>query len=132
MVGKGIKALLLLGFLGASIIGFMVKLPSSFRQIDKELHSVFYFLAAAFLNILFAKRSIIKHALIFGLLYLFGIGIEYAQEYSNTLLRQRIHGRFDPEDLAANLKGIVAFSVLWIIYLGVMLIVPKPAAKSAK
>ena len=31
-----------------AFIGFMVKLPSAFRHMDKELHATFYFLAAAF------------------------------------------------------------------------------------
>ena len=99
-----------------SVIGFMVKLPAVFRRHDQELHAVFYFLAAGFFNVLFAKRNILRHALIFILLYFFGVAIEYAQEYSNQYFRVKIHGRYDPEDVAYNLKGLLAFSALWIVY----------------
>lgn len=94
----------------------MIKLPSVFRHFDKELHSLFYFLAAAFLNILFTNKKITIHLLIFGILYLFGMAIEYAQEYSNKFFHKRIHGRYDIEDIQSNLKGLIAFSLLWIIY----------------
>lgn len=113
-----------------AVIGFMVKLPSHFRHIDKELHAVFYFLAAALLNVLFARAKLIRHVAIFIALYLFGMGIEYAQGYSNQFFRSRIHGRFDPEDLSWNLKGLLAFSVLWIVYACVMLMFKKPALKN--
>lgn len=99
-----------------AIIGFMVKLPSVFRHYDKELHTLFYFLAAGFLNVLFADNKLTRHILIFAVLCLFSISIEYAQEYSNKLLHKTIHGRYDPEDVKANLTGLVAFSVLWMIY----------------
>ena len=108
-----------------AIIGFMVKLPSTFRNMDKELHATFYFLAAAFLNILLAQKKFVRHALIFGALYLFGIAIEYAQAYSNSLFRKRIHGRFDPEDVQSNLKGLLLFSVLWIIAIVILSIYNK-------
>ena len=97
------------------VVGFMIKLPSAFRGMDKELHFIFYFFAAALLNILFAKRDIIRHVLIFIFLYVFGIAIEYAQEYSNKFFHKRIHGRYDIEDVHANVKGLIAFSILWII-----------------
>jgi hypothetical protein len=109
------KILLVLVAFAVAIYGFMLKLPSGFRRHDKELHSAFYFLAAAFLNILFAKRNIIIHAILFAGLYAFGVAIEYAQEYSNKLLHKRIHGRFDIEDVYANVRGLVLFSVLWIV-----------------
>lgn len=86
-----------------------------FRGMDKEMHAAFYFLAAAFLNILFAKRNLIIHAIIFVILYLFGYAIELAQEYSNKFFRKRIHGRFDPEDVASNLQGLIYFSAVWIV-----------------
>lgn len=111
------KILLVLFFLIASIIGFMLKLPSVFRHFDKELHSAFYFLAAGFLNILFANGKPFRHILIFVILYLFGVTIEFAQEYSNSLFHSRIHGRYDPEDVKYNLKGLIAFSVIWICYI---------------
>jgi hypothetical protein len=53
---NGQKVLFVSAFFVASIIGFMVKLPSAFRHIDRELHAVFYFLAAALLNVLFAAQ----------------------------------------------------------------------------
>lgn len=120
-----IKAILVITCFGVSVAGFLIKLPATFRHIDKEMHSLFYFLAAAFLNILFAKRNIIRHAVIFAGLYLFGMAIEYAQEYSNTFLHKRIHGRYDPEDIRYNLKGLIAFSVLWLIAVSVMLLYNK-------
>lgn len=110
------KIFLVLFCLLLSIIGFLVKLPSAFRHIDKELHTAFYFLAAAFLNILFTNNRISIHVFIFLLLFLFGISIEFAQDYSNKLFHTRIHGRFDWEDVQANVKGLLAFSILWIIY----------------
>lgn len=101
----------------ATVAGFLIKLPPVFRHNDKLMHSIFYFLAAAFLNILFAKRNIFIHALLFICLYAFGVAIEYVQQYSNTFLHQKIHGNADPEDIHANLLGLVVFSVLWITYL---------------
>lgn len=119
---KGTKLFLLILFLVASIIGFMLKLPSSFRNYDKELHFAFYFLAAAFLNILFGGKKLIWHVLIFAALFLFGICIEHAQEYSNTFFHKKIHGRYDPQDVASNFKGLLAFSAVWIICVGFMFI----------
>lgn len=120
-----IRAVLVITCFGVSVAGFLIKLPAAFRHVDKEMHSLFYFFAAAFLNILFAKRNIIRHAVIFAGLYLFGMAIEYAQEYSNTFLHKRIHGRYDPEDIQYNLKGLIAFSVLWLICVSVMLLYNK-------
>ena len=99
----------------AAVIGFLMKLPSAFRHIDKELHFAFYFLAAAFLNILFNIRNFVRHILVSGFLYLFGIGIEFAQENYNKVFHVHFHGRFDPEDVKANLTGLIAFSILWAI-----------------
>jgi hypothetical protein len=110
------KILLTMAAFVIAIVVFMVRLPSVFSHSDKIMHSIFYFLAAAFLNILFAKRNLIVHAFIFGFLYVFGIGIEYAQQYSNTFLHKKIHGNADPEDVHANLQGLIAFSVLWLCY----------------
>ncbi|HLP39431.1 hypothetical protein [Lacibacter sp.] len=111
---------------GIAIIGFMLKLPSMFRGMDKEMHAAFYFLAAAFLNILFAKRNFIIHAFIFGFLYMFGYAIELAQEYSNKYFHKRIHGRFDPEDVASNLQGLIYFSAIWIVYAAIGFLIRKP------
>jgi hypothetical protein len=99
----------------ASVIGFLVKLPSAFHHIDKQLHFSFYFLAAAFLNILFSIRNVIKHILVSALLYGFGICIEFAQEQYNKVFHVHFHGRFDPEDVKANLHGLIAFSIVWAI-----------------
>lgn len=126
-LNKKNSLLLVALFLVFSIIGFMVKLPSAFRHYDKELHSLFYFLAAAFLNILFAKKRFTIHILIFAFLFLLGMCIEYAQEYSNQFFRKRIHGRYDKEDVLSNLKGLIAFSVVWVIYAGVTFFIKKPA-----
>ncbi|GAA4333422.1 hypothetical protein [Flaviaesturariibacter amylovorans] len=101
---------------GIAIIGFMVKLPGAFRHMDKELHAAFYFVAAAFLNVLFARRKLLRHVAIFAVLFAFGMAIEKAQAWSNRFFHTRIHGRFDPEDVQSNLKGLVAFSVLWLLW----------------
>jgi hypothetical protein len=116
-LNKWTKILLVLFCFTIAVYGFMIKLPSAFRHFDKELHTLFYFLAAAFLNLLFAKKKIAIHLLIFVLLCLFGIGIEYAQEYSNKLFHVKIHGRYDVDDIKANLKGLIAFSIIWIMYI---------------
>ncbi len=108
-----------------AITGFMVKLPAAFRHHDKELHALFYFLAAAFLNILFAQRKLLPHLIIFALLYLFGVAIEYAQEYSNQYFHMRIHGRYDKEDVLWNTKGLIAFSAVWILYAAAVLLFKK-------
>lgn len=92
-----------------AIIGFMIKLPSVLRNYDKELHSMFYFGAALFLNVLFIKR----HLFIFIFLFLFGVAIEFSQQYSNKFFTKRIHGRFDIEDVYSNVKGLLLFSTIW-------------------
>jgi hypothetical protein len=107
-----LKAFLVIAWLAVSVLGFMVKLPRSFRHYDKELHATFYFLAAAFLNILFTNGKFTRHILIFALLYLFSVSIELAQEF----FRIRIHGRYDPEDVKYNLRGLIAYSLLWVSY----------------
>jgi len=114
------KALIVFICFVFAVLGFMVKLPPVFRHMDKQLHATFYFIAAAFLNVLFAGTKIWKHVTIFIVLYLFGIAIEYAQEFSNKFYHKRIHGRFDPEDIQWNLKGLIAFSLLWILCITVM------------
>ena len=122
---NGIKILLTVLFIGASVVGFMVKLPSAFRHSDKGMHTLYYFLAAAFLNFLFAGKNIIRHGVIFIALYVFGVAIEYAQEYSNTFFRKKIHGRYDVEDIDANLKGLIYFSAVWVAIVGLWFIVNK-------
>ena len=123
------KIFILCVFFAVSIVGFMMKLPSVLRHFDKDLHTLFYFFAAAFLNLIFTNKKITIHLLIFGVLYLFGVCIEYAQEYSNKLFHKRIHGRYDIEDIQSNLKGLVAFSILWIIYVGLWFIYKKVKLK---
>jgi hypothetical protein len=103
------KIIISIVFLALVTVGFMIKLPTIFRHFDKELHSSFYFFAAAFLNVLYKKR----HLIIVVFLLIFGICIEFAQEYSNKFFHKRIHGRFDLQDIKANVKGIIAFSVIW-------------------
>lgn len=112
-----------------AIVGFMIKLPSGFRHIDKELHASFYFLAAALLNVLFAGTKLVRHVMIFAALYLFGMMIEYAQSYSNRFFRNRIHGRFDPEDIQWNLKGLIAFSLIWILCVFILFVYRKATMK---
>ncbi|MDQ3278578.1 MAG: hypothetical protein M3Q06_09640 [Bacteroidota bacterium] len=124
------RILLALVCFAVAVIGFMLKLPSSFRHIDKELHATFYFLAAAFLNVLFARKSLVRHLIIFFSLYVFGMAIEYGQAYSNKFFRNRIHGRFDPEDVQWNLKGLLAFSLLWLLYAGIVLLSRKASLKN--
>jgi hypothetical protein len=120
-LSNGTKIILVIAFFIISVIGFLMKLPSAFRHIDKELHFSFYFLAAAFLNILFNVRNLLKHLFVSVVLFLFGIGIEFAQENYNKVFHVRIHGRFDPEDVKANLRGLIAFSILWAIWMLVRL-----------
>lgn len=126
------KICLFLVFLAASAYGFMITLPAAFRSIDRELHAVFYFLAAAFLTILFTQKKLIGHIVIIGGLFLFGYAIEHAQEYSNKYFHKRIHGRFDPVDIQYNVKGLIAFSIVWIIYVTVALVSKKAPIKEEK
>ena len=123
------KFLLAFAMFAIAIVGFMVKLPSVFSHNDKEMHSLFYFLAAAFLNILFAKRNLLIHLVILGVLYAFGVAIEYAQQYSNTFFHKRIHGNADPEDIHANLQGLLVFSALWLFYVVVVFVYKKISVK---
>jgi hypothetical protein len=109
------KILLTLVCFGIALIGFIIKLPAAFRGHDKELHTAFYFCAAAFLNILFAKRNLIIHGIILGALYVFGMFIEHAQVYSKKKWHIP-HGRYDPEDVQGNLKGLLLFSAVWLLY----------------
>ena len=116
------KVTLAIAFFGIATIGFMMKLPSVFQNYDKMLHALFYFLAAAFLNILFVKRNLIKHIAVFIFLALFGVAIEFAQEYSNKFFLNRIHGRHDIEDIKYNFYGLILFSIVWIGYTVIVLV----------
>ncbi len=119
--GMRAKIIIVLLCSAGAFIGFMWKLPPEFTMsVDKELHAVFYFSAAAFLNILFKVKHVLAHILIFGILYVAGLFIEYVQAYSNQFFHKRIHGRFDPEDVQNNLKGLIIFSVIWIIAMAML------------
>jgi hypothetical protein len=124
------RTLVVFAFFAVGVTGFLIKLPSAFRSIDKELHATFYFLAAAFLNILLSKAKLIRHGIIFITLFLFGMAIEYGQAYSNRFFQSRIHGRFDPEDVEWNLKGLVGFSLVWLLYFGIILIYMKAKGRN--
>jgi hypothetical protein len=124
------RVLVVFACFAVAIVGFMIKLPSGFRHIDKELHAAFYFLAAALLNVLFANTRLVRHVIIFVALYLFGLAIEYGQAYSNRFFRTRIHGRFDPEDVQWNLNGLITFSLLWLLWTVVLLAYKKAALKN--
>jgi hypothetical protein len=100
-----------------SLVGFLIKIPVPLRGHDKFLHGAFYFLAAAFLNFLFRK----KHVLIFILLALFGVLIEYLQPLLNKLTHSKMHGRFDIEDIYANMKGLVLYSLVALIFAGLQM-----------
>ncbi len=103
-----------------SIIGFMIKLPTLFHKFDKELHFIFYFFTTVFILLLFRKRRFIS----FLVLSLFGILIEYAQEFSNKItiriIGKSIHGRFDIEDIRYNMIGVfcgfVFYKIIQLIF----------------
>lgn len=130
-LNNSVKALVVFIWLILVIVGFMIKLPSTLKHYDKEAHAAFYFLAAGFLNMLFTDGKLIRHLIIFALLYFFSISIEYAQEYSNKLLHTRIHGRYDPEDVKYNLRGLIAFSLLWFPYRLALLVYNRITLKPA-
>ena len=101
------KILLILFFAACSFLGFMVKLPRVFHHYDKELHTLFYVFAILLLTFLFPKRWLLATIS----LLLFGVFIEYAQEFSNKItirmIGKAIHGRFDVEDVHSNFYGII-------------------------
>lgn len=99
-----------------SVIGFLFKLPPVFRSIDKEMHFLFYFFSAAFLNFLLVNGKVIKHLVMLILLGGFGYLIEIFQEFSNTFFKKRIHGNFDIIDIKYNVQGLLLFSLLWFFY----------------
>ena len=117
MFGKTLKILSVIICFAIALVGFMIRLPSSFRHIDKELHAAFYFCAAAFLHLIFSIKSPLKHVVVFALLFVFGMCIEAGQELYNKFFHVHFHGRFDPEDVSANLKGLILFSMVWILFM---------------
>lgn len=110
------KIWLTIAFIICSLIGFLVKLPRIFHHYDKELHALFYFFASIFLSLIFPKRSFS----ISSFLVIFGVFIEFAQEYSNKIsmrmIGKAIHGRFDIQDVKYNLLGVVVGFSLYQIY----------------
>lgn len=117
---KNFKLYLALTLFAFSVIGFMMKLPRFFHHYDKELHALFYFCATCFLLLLYSKRWFIIPTSLF----VFGVLIEFAQDFSNKIsiriIGKRIYGRFDPEDIFFNLIGIffalVTFSLLSALF----------------
>lgn len=107
------KVMILVVCFICSVIGFLMKIPVPLRGNDKLLHTGFYFCAAAFLHLLFRRGLII----ILACLAVFGVMIEYLQELSNKVLHKRIHGRFDIEDVYANLKGLAIYTVIAVVFL---------------
>ena len=105
----------LIVFFCFSITGFIVKLPSVFRNYDKELHLLFYLLAGLFLSILLAKRNYLYHLICLTILFCFGVFIECCQEASNLFVDKRIHGNFDPEDIMFNTAGLIVANMIWNI-----------------
>jgi hypothetical protein len=110
------KLLLIIFSFSIAVIGFLVKLPISLHHIDKQLHSAFYFVAAAFVHIIFTIVKVKHHIAVIIALLFFGVGIESCQSLSNRFFSKRIHGNFDPEDIKANCTGLLIFSLLWLIY----------------
>lgn len=96
-------------------VGFMVKLPKIFHHYDKELHMMFYLVVTMIIIFLFPKRWMISSIS----LALFGIIIEFAQEFSNKIsirvIGKAIHGRFDIEDVKYNMIGIFCGLILFRI-----------------
>lgn len=96
-------------------VGFMMKLPAPFRKIDKEMHALFYGAAVLGINLFLLNKNIFIHLLISGFLFAFSYTIEHAQAYSNRFFKRRIHGNFDPEDIEANISGLLYGSIIWVI-----------------
>ena len=100
-----------------STFGFMLKLPSVFRDFDTELHFLFYFCASLVLNLLWKKEKFIFHILISVVLFAFGVAIEIAQDLSNLFFTKKIHGNFDPIDIIFNTLGLIFAFVFWVAYI---------------
>jgi hypothetical protein len=110
------KIILIIILAVISIVGFMVKLPKIFHHFDKELHMMFYFSATMIIAFFFPKRLMISSM---GLA-LFGIIIEFAQEFSNKIsiriIGKAIHGRFDIEDVKYNMIGVFCGLIIFLIF----------------
>ncbi len=107
------KNLIIIIFAFLVIFGFMIKLPKIFYHFDKELHSLFYFGAFIFLALLIPN----KRFLVSIVLFLFGIFIEIAQDFSNRIslkyIGKVIHGRFDIVDIKFNCIGLILGIVIF-------------------
>jgi hypothetical protein len=103
----------------------MIKLPSVFHHFDKELHALFYFSAACFLFSLYPNRWVV----ISGSLFVFGVLIEFGQDFSNKIsiriIGKRIHGRFDPEDIFFNVIGIISGLFVFHLLRGLVSVLKK-------
>ncbi len=51
------------------------------------------------------------------MLSLFGALIEYLQQVANKVTHSHIHGRFDVENIYANMKGLLLYSFIALLYL---------------
>ena len=98
-----IKALFTICLFLCSVIGFMVRLPREFHNYDKQLHAFFYFAAAILINFIYPKKWIPTTLS----LLLFGVAIEFLQEFSNKIIGKKIHGNFDIQDVKYNTIGLV-------------------------
>ncbi len=121
-MSTGLKLLILAFCIFCSLYGFLIKIPVPLRGHDKLMHAGFYFCAAAFLNVLFQKKQV----LIFILLALFGVVIEYLQQVSNKIMHSHIHGRFDKEDIYANMKGLGLYAGIAMMYFLFKMLFRKP------
>ncbi len=110
---------LILILFASSLLGFLIKLPLVFRHHDRELHFLFYLLAALFFYIILGKNKLINHVIIFTFLLLFGIAIEFLQEKSNHFVNKKIHGNFDSIDIKFNFLGLFVASVFWGISISI-------------
>ena len=117
---------ILLLFTTATLIGFLIKIPMPLRGHDKLLHTTFYFVAAIFINLLF-KNCFIP---IFIALVLFGITIEYVQPIMNKFTHTKVHGRFDIEDIKANVKGLMLYSIAHCIGYIIFIVLGKVGKQS--
>lgn len=113
------KVIILVTCFVFAVIGFLIKIPVPLRGNDKLLHTLFYFGAAAFLHVLFGRGLVF----ILAGLALFGVMIEYLQPLCNKIFHTRVHGRFDKEDIYANLKGLAFYTAIAVVFLSIRYLV---------
>ena len=111
-MNTAVKIVIVILCLIFSLIGFLIKIPVPLRGHDKLMHAAFYFFAAVFFNFLFKKRQV----LIFIILAAFGVLIEFLQQLANKITHSHIHGRFDKEDIYANMKGLCLYAAIALLY----------------